>query len=633
MKSVKDRWFVPFLLLAALAARAAAADPKKADSKKSESSKAGVVVLRLHGSLLETPTDQSFSFSGEKSLSLKDVVERLAKAGDDDDIKSLVMTADGASLAGPQVEELRQAMAKFCEKGKEIYACADGLTMHSYALLSGATRLSVVPTGDVWLTGVYGESPFLRGLLNKLGVTPDFLTCGEYKSAAEMFMRESPSPQAEEMQNWLMDGTYEAQLKLIASGRKVDEQQVRTWIDNGPYTAAKAKELGLIDAVEHREDFAAYVKEKSGGKVTFHHKYGEKKQADLDLSSPFAALNLWADLLNGPKKKTYKTSVAIVYVDGPITLGDTETSLLSGSAPTAASTPLRKALDKAAEDDTIKAVVLRVNSPGGSATASEIILKATERVKAKKPLIVSMGDVAASGGYYVTCATDTIFADESTITGSIGVVGGKMATTDLWNKLGVKWKAYQRGTNASILSSSQTFTPEQRKHMQAWMDEIYGVFKGHVTDARGDKLKKPIDELAGGRVYTGKQALDLGLVDKIGTLSDAIEYAAAQAKIEKYEIRVVPEPKNLLEILLEDVEGQKEDGKHVSLDGEATGRGVSPGGALKFGQRLSLLDAALPYLEQLDPHRLRAVKLALRRLDMIQAEGAVLMAPEFVFGQ
>jgi protease-4 len=234
-----------------------------------------------------------------------------------------------------------------------------------------------------------------------------------------------------------------------------------------------------------------------------------------------------------------------------------------------------------------------------------------------------MGGVAASGGYYVTCASDMIFADEATITGSIGVVGGKMATTSLWNKFGVNWKGYQRGANAAILSTSHTFTPEQREHMQAWMDDIYDVFKGHVVEARGEKLKKPIDELAGGRVYTGKQALELGLVDKIGTLSDAIEYAAAQAKVDKYEIRVVPEPKNFLEVLLEDVEGEKEDSKHLSL-----GRGP-----VAAGRSLSLIDAALPYLKQLDPQRLQAVLLALKRLEMIQAEGAVLMAPEFVFGQ
>ena len=174
--------------------------------------------------------------------------------------------------------------------------------------------------------------------------------------------------------------------------------------------------------------------------------------------------------------------------------------------------------------------MLRVHSPGGSATASEIILNATKRVKAKKPFVVSMGGVAGSGGYYVACGADTIFADASTITASIGVVGGKFATTAMWNKVGITWKSYKRGANAGMLSSDSVFTPAERQKLQALMNEIYGVFKGHVTAIRGNRLKKKIDELAGGRVFTGRQALELGLVDKIGTLDDAIRFVAARGQ-------------------------------------------------------------------------------------------------------
>jgi protease-4 len=227
-----------------------------------------------------------------------------------------------------------------------------------------------------------------------------------------------------------------------------------------------------------------------------------------------------------------------------------------------------------------------------------------------------MGSVAGSGGYYVTCAADTIFADESTITGSIGVVGGKLATSDLWSKIGVKWKGYQRGTNAAMLSSMQVFTPDQRKKMQAWMDEIYGVFKGHVTDARGKKLKKPLDDLAGGRVYTGRQALELGLVDRIGTLDDTIRFIADQAHLKDYEVRVIPEAKNVIERLLEEAEGPKEDSHHVSLAPRETTD--------------ALLRSVLPYLEALDPQRVRAVSRALRHLETLRAEGAVLMTPELI---
>jgi protease-4 len=271
------------------------------------------------------------------------------------------------------------------------------------------------------------------------------------------------------------------------------------------------------------------------------------------------------------------------------------------------STDVARAIDQARRDETIKAVVLRVDSPGGSAVASEIILAATQRLKEKKPLVVSMGDVAGSGGYYVTCAADTIFADDSTITASIGVVGGKFVTTGMWNKIGVTWKPYQRGVHAGLLATDTPFSPEDRQRLQSWMDDIYGVFKGHVVAIRGDRLKKPIDELAGGRVFTGRQSLELGLIDKIGTLQDAIEFAAGKANLKDYEVRTVPEPKNLLQRLMEQTTGDS-DPDHL-LAGPA------------------LFDMAAPYLKDLDPQRVRTIHRALGQLQLMQKEGAVLIMP------
>src|SRR5262249_34136648 len=180
-----------------------------------------------------TPVDDSFIFSNEKSTSLKDLVERFRKARDDKDVKAVIITMDEFSLGRAQVEELREVMAELRSAGKEIYLHADGLSLPQYLLAVGATQISVVPTGDLWITGLHGESPYLRGLLSKIGVTPDFLTCGAYKSAAEMFMREGPSPQAEEMMNWLLDSLLGSIDKLIAKGRGVEVEQVRKWIDGG----------------------------------------------------------------------------------------------------------------------------------------------------------------------------------------------------------------------------------------------------------------------------------------------------------------------------------------------------------------------------------------------------------------
>jgi protease-4 len=595
------------------------ADDESKDEKK-KSAPPAVAVFRLRGELTETPSGEELLASLEQRTSLKDLVARLDKAAKDPAVKAVVVLDEGAAIGTAQKEELRQAMARVRDAGKEIYAHADSLMMGQYALLAGATRLSVVPTADLWVSGLYAEQLYLRGLLDLLGVQPDFLTCGAYKSAAELFMRSGPSPEADKMMNWLIDGIFDTYVKMIAKGRRVDEAKARAWIDGGPYSAGKAKELGLIDAVEQRQEFEAAIKAKVGDDIVFDRKYGEKKQPQIDFANPFAVFKLLGEAMNEAKakKKPGKPAIGIVYVEGPISLGSKQPSLFGDEAE-AKSSDIRKALDEAARDDSVKAVVLRVNSPGGSAVASEIILDATRRVKAKKPFVVSMGDVAGSGGYYVACAADTIFADTGTITASIGVFSGKLVTTPMFNKIGITFKAYPRGKNSGMLAGDHKFTPEERERMQSYMDEIYDVFKGHVLKARGDRLKKPIDELAGGRVFTGQQALELGLVDKIGTLEDAVKYIAVKADLTDYDLRVVPEPKNIFEQLLQATGGGKEDKHHL----DAAAGGVKVAGP-------SLLDLAAPHLAGLDPKRVRLVRQALRQLQTLRTEGVSLMMPEFL---
>jgi protease-4 len=604
-------------LAPALLVRPGYADDVKAEKKPA----ATLAVFHLTGAVTETPMPEDFPLGDVAGVSMKELTTRMDKAAKDPAVKAVVLLLEGATIGTAQKEELRQAMSRVRAAGKEIHAHSDSMSMGEYALLCGANRLSVVPTADMWVTGMHGEAMFLRGLLDKLGVQPDFLTCGAYKSAAEQFMRKEPSKEADAMTNWLFDGIFETYLKMIATGRGVDIAKARAWVDGGPYTASKAKDAGLIDAIEHRQEFEAGLNSKFGDQVVFEKKYGEKKQPTLDLSNPFAVFKLLGEAMGEAKaKKSTKPAVGIVYVDGAIQLGRKEFSLF-GDSGGAFSSEVRKALDEAARDDSIKAVVLRVDSPGGSAVASEIILDATRRVKAKKPFVVSRGNVAGSGGYYVACASDVIFADESTITASIGVVAGKLVTNPMWDKVGITFKPYERGKNAGLLASDHTFTSEERQKLQSWMDEIYGVFRNHVTAARGDRLKKPLDELAGGRVFTGKQALELGLVDRIGTMHDAVKFVAEKANLTDYEVRAVPEPKGFIEQLMEATGGGKDDKKH--LDAE-----------IKFARPqaagLSLLDLATPELKNLDPARVRLVKSALRQLQTLHREGVSLTMPEFL---
>jgi protease-4 len=441
--------------------------------------------------------------------------------------------------------------------------------------------------------------------------------------------------------NWLLDGLYQDKVDLIAKGRKLPPAKVRELIDRGLFNAESAKAAGLIDAVEHRQDFEKFLRDKYGqggaAGVTFDRKYGQKKPPQLGLASPFGLMKFMGELMGaGAKKpKSDKPAVAIVYVNGPIVVGRGEGfNPLAPTGPVAASSPIRKALDQAARDDAIKAVVLRVDSPGGSAVASEIILDATKRLKAKKPFTVSMGDVAGSGGYYVSLGADTIFADESTITASIGVVAGKFVTNGLWNKVGITFKTYERGKSAGLVAGDHPFTPEERERIQSWMNGVYDTFKGHVTDSRGNRLKKPLDDIAGGRVYTGRQALELGLIDRIGTLHDAIESVAAQAKLKpgEYEVRTVPEPKNPLQAMMAALTGESPDDDEPNglVSSDAPRASAAIPAALRGP---SLLDLAAPQLEHLDPQRVRAARAALLRMELLQREGVLLAAPELVIGK
>src|SRR5262245_39288704 len=291
---------LPFLPLHADPGAADEKEAKKDEkqpAKKAPAAKSRIAVFRLAGPVTESDEEDLFSFDSPRAVTLKDLVARLKKAAADPEVKAVVFLPEGGSIGLAQAEEVRQAMKRLRDAGKEVYAHADSLGMRSYTLLSGASRLSVVPTADLWVMGYAGEAPYLRGLLDKVGVKPDYLTCGAYKSAAEIFMRTGPSPEAEKMENWLFDSVYDTTIGLIARGRDLKPDKVRELIDAGPYQADEAKKAGLVDAVEHRQAFEAMLKAKYGDDVVFDKKYGQKKQPKLDLTSPLAPFRLVADIL------------------------------------------------------------------------------------------------------------------------------------------------------------------------------------------------------------------------------------------------------------------------------------------------------------------------------------------------
>ena len=581
-----------------------------------------IACFHLQGPVVEKPVDpMGLMFGSPKMVSLKDLLERFKKARDDDKVRAVVLTFEDVSMGIAQMQELRQAIEQVRAADKDVYIHAEQLGNGTYALATAASHINVVPTGDLWLTGFYVEQPYVKNLLEKIHVGADFLHIGDYKSAAEILTREGPSPEAEANLNWLLDGLYDALVNMIAEGRQVSADKARALVDDGPYLAERALEAGLIDSVKYRNDFVDYLKERYEGAAIVKD-YGKDSGHDVP-DDLFGAFSFVMDLFKGAVEKSTAPCVGVVYVEGMISPGSEQPDPFGGGSG-AKSTTIRKALDKAAADDTVKAVVLRIDSGGGSALASEIIWHATQRVAAKKPMIASMGNVAGSGGYYVACGSDAIFADEATITASIGVVSGKLVTTGMWNSLGVNWKEYKRGKTSGMLSSSTRFNDDERARMFGFMNDVYAVFKDHVSTGRGDKLTKPLDEMAGGRVFTGKQALELGLVDRLGGLDDAVKYAAAQANISDYEIRVIPKAKNIFEMLMEDFAGtEEEDEETISMS-----TGVK---TPLFAPTSPLMQGVLPMLEQLDPQRVQAVLRVLQRLELIHNEGVITVMPtEFI---
>ncbi|MBM4027275.1 MAG: signal peptide peptidase SppA [Planctomycetes bacterium] len=574
-----------------------------------------VAHFHLSGLLSESPVADPFGLMAGEMTSLKDLVRRLGRAGSDSQIKAVVLTFDSLSLGFGQLEELRRALEHVRSAGKKVYAYAEGMTTADYGLLCASDHLCVAPQSTLWLMGLYGESLYVKGLLDKVGVQADFLHLGDYKSAAEMLMRMEPSRPARENVDWLFDSLYGSLVDMIARSRGKTAGQVRDLIDHGPYAAERAQEKGLIDAVRTREEFLAWVKSELGGSMRVNNRYGQEEKAKVNLASPFGFFSLLSELFKSPATAPQKDAVAVVYVEGAIVPGYSRPTLF-GAYSAAFGGDIQKALETAGADDSIKAIVMRVDSPGGSAEASEVILNAVRRVKAKKPLIVSMGNVAGSGGYYVSCGADAIFADEATITASIGVVGGKLVTTDLWNRLGINWVSHQRGANADLLSSARPFDERQRQVLHDYMQQVYDVFKGHVTRGREGKLRKPIDEIAGGRVFTGKQALDLGLVDQIGGLQQAVEYAAAKVSLRDYDIRVVPEPKDFFTQLMGDFSGDGERPTDIQLSGI---------GSLLTGH--PTLGPVLDLLRKTEPQRARVLSQALQRIELLRRESVILMMP------
>ncbi|MFO0837049.1 MAG: signal peptide peptidase SppA [Phycisphaerae bacterium] len=567
-----------------------------------------VVRVVLDGAIPEAPLpemDFSALFGGEKTRTLRQWTQMIHRAAKDSSISGMVLIIENPQLGFAQAEELRQAMSVFRATGKKIHCYIDHAGNREYLLASGADHITLAETSSLDITGIFAELSFYKGMLDKIGVQADMLHCGAYKSALEPYTRTEPSKENAEMINWLLDGLYARMTQLIAEGRSLTPEKVKEAIDNAPLEAKNALERKLVDTVSSFPEFRRMIQKEYGKDVELVKNYGDKAELKLDMSNPFAFFNLFQEMM-AKASEDKKPGIALIYIDGAITVGRNEQGFMASG--TGGSTTIRAAIEKALHDEAVKAVVLRVDSPGGSALGSDIMWEAATRLGKEKPLVVSMGNVAGSGGYYVSIPGDTIFADETTITGSIGVVGGKL----VWNKLmteflGITSTEFTRGKRAAIMSSNRMWDDAERAWMSGYMNSVYEQFKGRVKASRGDRIKGDLEQLAGGRVYTGKQALERGLIDKIGTLDDAMKSAAGKANLSgDYEVYVLPKPPELADAFKKLMGEAEEDEWEI---------GVAP-----LANANPLIRAALPLLRELAPEKISGAVEGLRNLLIIDRE-------------
>ncbi len=482
---------------------------------------------------------------------LSDVLQRLKKAASDDSLEAVILHIDGPHIGWAKLNELRTGIAKIRQKGRKVYAWLEGAETKDYLLAAACDQIIIPESGMIMLPGLRAEISFYKNLFDMLSIQPEMLRVGEFKSAAEPYSRSEMSPAFREEMETIIDDYYRQIVEMVGESRKLTPDQVKSIIDVGLFSAEDAKKIGLIDHVAYEDQILTMIKgDQADAEVKIAKGYGKKK-IDTDFSG-FAGMAKMMNLLMGVEPSSRKSTtpkIAVISAVGPIMSGASQSDFFGDQSM--GSTTMIKAIRQARDDASVKAIVLRVDSPGGSALASDLMWHELETLEGKKPFIVSMGDTAASGGYYIAMGADRIFAEPGTLTGSIGVVGGKIALEKFYAKIGITTSVVQKGKNAGVLSTTKPWTDTERDAMQKMMNDIYAQFTKKAATGRKMEYEK-LEKMARGRVYTGVQALNLGLVDQLGTLDEAIAYAKKAAGIDpdsKLERLNLPKPTSPFEAL------------------------------------------------------------------------------------
>ena len=491
------------------------------------------------GIIEDVPDDPVAAFTLKDTPVMRDVVEALEKAGDDDRVVGLVARVGAAPMGMAQIQELRNAVQAFRAKKKPAVAFSEtfgefGPGGGSYYLATAFDEIWLQPSGDIGLTGVFLESPFLRGTLDKVGVKPRMDHRYEFKNAMNFYTDKKYDPYFKEAMEKLTSSWFSQMTKGISESRHLTQAQVASLVDKGPFLGKEAQDAGLVDGMAYRDEVYAKVKKKAGegAKLLFLDEYIKRA---------------------GRPNSSGKT-IALIYGVGAVSRGDGGYSPFSGEE-VMGSDRVTAAFREAVKDSAVKAILFRVDSPGGSYVASDAIWRETVRAKkAGKPVIVSMGNLAGSGGYFVAMAADKIVAQPGTITASIGVLGGKFLTSEFWDKVGLSWDSVQSSTNSNMWTGTHDYSPAQWARFQAWLDRVYVDFTGKVAEGR-NLPKEKVLQIAKGRIWTGEDAKGLGLVDELGGFPEALRLAKQVAKIpekEEVNLKVYPPKRTPFQMLFEE---------------------------------------------------------------------------------
>jgi len=563
-------------LVVGLAAAALSGCDLSTDEPPPEAKGPSVVLLAVDGPMPSFPSGPGLLTPfAESQHKLEALLERAAS---DIMVQEVVVRFGAPQVGWARAAEIGAAIARLAASGKPVTCHLEAADNMTYWIAArSCPRITVAPGGGVDLVGLSLEAVFLKDLLVSMGVTADMLHIGKYKDAAETLTNTEMSPESREAAGSLIAAQHDRLVTGIAEGRKKDKAAVEKLIDDGPYTAKQAVAAGLADAVATLGGQLEKLRDKYAGGVVDD--YGKEPPKPLALGELFSLLSGGG----GEEKAAAHPRIAIIPAIGPIVSGGGDELL--GGMEVVDDLALAAALADASRDDSIKAIVLRVDSPGGSALASDNLYEAVRAAARRKPVVASMGDVAASGGYYLAAAASEVFASDTTLTGSIGVVGGKIVVADGLAKIGVRTSVVERGRRASITSPFRPFTDDERALVTLQMQEAYDLFVERVVEGRS-LTPEAVRAAAEGRVWTGSQALERKLVDRIGTLRDAVERARELTGAKGAPAELYPAPKSLMEMLGEQLAQQETSTALALLRRYPAGRRALALCGLLFGDRV-----------------------------------------------